>query len=418
MAYEARAQNRVAQKKKTAMYRVEVTFEGDLKTRLHVEATGPDRARRQVEQYRTRGMEVGRAERVYFYRKRKPGPDVLAEICESMKAYFAAGIGTIETLRQHAYMYREPEICSAFLVALARVDSGYPLWRALRGTGLFDDTAIEVLRTGEETGSLDQCLGDLAKEYLVRAEIKESIKRAMFYPVVVVGMSVIAMVVFRLFVFRVMVQLYTELDIGVPFYLEWLRIAIDAVPFLVLAGVLVYRPAKALLSRVNKKYRYDLHRMLRRIKPLYRIVEDYTMVRSMSVMLVGTRAGLSSRDLYEMLARITWYEPIRRVYQTVYESLDNRTHRYYGMRPQVILEKMGEDFPGRVTALLSSADETGRYEDILGIIVANYRRALKRDVERFANFMEVAMIVFMGIAVGLLMVAFYFPYFQIFSRLG
>jgi len=76
------------------------------------------------------------------------------------------------------------------------------------------------------------------------------------------------------------------------------------------------------------------------------------------------------------------------------------------------MEKSGM-FPPVVTQMINVGEETGKLTEMLDKIAAHYEERMTFFVDRFTAVFEPALLIFMGLTVGVLVVAMYLPIFKI-----
>ena len=98
------------------------------------------------------------------------------------------------------------------------------LYPALEKTSVFPDYLLQMVKIGEETGTLDDVMNGLTHHYEREDEIEKSIKSALTYPLIMVAMMI-----------AVIVILLTTVLVAVA-------------PFLIIFGIVLY-----LISWYRKK---------------------------------------------------------------------------------------------------------------------------------------------------------------------
>lgn len=100
---------------------------------------------------------------------------VLSRFASTFAMMYASGIGVIDTIRTTERVVGNAVIQDGIRRAAALIEEGQNVTQAFQGIGLFPPLVIRMLRVGENTGSLDTALINVA--YFYNRDVKESIGR-------------------------------------------------------------------------------------------------------------------------------------------------------------------------------------------------------------------------------------------------
>ena len=100
------------------------------------------------------------------------------------------------------------EIITALLTSMEETGS---LTQAMETSGRFPHSSVSYIKTGEETGCLDEILNSLALHYEQEQEVSEQIRSAVTYPLIMLGMMGIVIVVLLVKVLPVFQQVFQQM---------------------------------------------------------------------------------------------------------------------------------------------------------------------------------------------------------------
>ncbi|MEE9219530.1 MAG: type II secretion system F family protein [Acidobacteriota bacterium] len=89
----------------------------------------------------------------------------ITNLCRTLGALLSGGIPLVQALTTSGQAMSNLAFRSAINTAVIRVREGHPLWESLEQTGLMTDLAVEMIKVGEATGSLDNMLINVAEFY-------------------------------------------------------------------------------------------------------------------------------------------------------------------------------------------------------------------------------------------------------------
>ncbi len=135
----------------------------------------------------------------------------ISAFCQQVGMVIKAGLPTyygISILRDEA----SDEKTKAFLNTIYEpMEKGVTLGVALAETDVFPEYMVDMIRLGEETGRLEEVLEALSTYYEREADIKESIRHAVTYPLIMSFMMLVVIIVIITQVVPVFSQIYEEL---------------------------------------------------------------------------------------------------------------------------------------------------------------------------------------------------------------
>lgn len=121
----------------------------------------------------------------------------------------------LQVLKNQTQKHSMNELISG---VIADVESGSTLSGALeKYPKFFSPIYIALIRTGESSGLLDKVLSRLAENLEKEEKLKQTIKGALMYPVIVLVMMIAVITIMMIFVIPQLSSLYGNLNIELPF---------------------------------------------------------------------------------------------------------------------------------------------------------------------------------------------------------
>ena len=288
------------------------------------------------------------------------------------------------------------------------VEGGAKLSAALsRYADVFSNFYVNMVRSGETSGRLDETLNYLADEAEKNYDLMSKIKGAMTYPAfILVGMVVVGFVMMTFVVPKLIVILEetsttlptsTKILIATSGFLErwwWLVILV------MIATVVWVR-----LATRQGIGRLIWHRLQLRLPILGKILQRIYLVRftrSLASLMLG---GVPLTRGLEVVAGIVGNE--------VYRDLITRTiHEVEEGNSISTLFLESSDMPAMVSQMLVVGEKTGRLEEILNRLGDFYSREVENNVQGLVTLIEPLIMVILGLAVGVMVAAIILPIYQ------
>ncbi len=291
------------------------------------------------------------------------------------------------------------------------VEAGTSLSEAMeKHEKVFPKLYIAMVKAGEAAGMLDQVLVRVAESIEKEVALRQKIKSAMTYPVVVFVMAILLTGVMLVFIVPTFVAMFDSLGGELPVPTKLLMMASNFVASF--AGLLTFIIGPTVAWQVFKRIRstehgrFQLDRLKLRLPvfgPLFHKIAITRFARNLSVLM---RAGVPILQALEITAETVNNGPVGVAVKDVQDAV--RTGESMA-RPL----KDHEVFPPMVVQMISVGEETGAVDTMLEKISDFYDREVETTTEQLTALMEPIMIVVLGAIVGSMVIALYMPIFGV-----
>jgi type IV pilus assembly protein PilC len=278
----------------------------------------------------------------------------------------------------------------------------------------FDDLFVNLVAAGEVGGILDTIFMRLAA-YLEKAmKLKKRVKSAMVYPATIMGVAAIVVAVLLGYVIPIFENMFREfanaelpgptrfvisISKGFKHYFIFIVIFIAAV---VATFKWFYGTPKGKLL-VDK---VALHTPV--FGDLLRKVAVARFSRTLATMITS---GVPILDALDIVSRTAGNKVVENAINETRQSISE------GKTMAEPLEESGV-FPSMVCQMISVGEATGAMDAMLNKIADFYDDEVDAAVGALTSLMEPAMMVFLGVIVGGLVVAMYLPVFKLAGTIG
>ena len=277
---------------------------------------------------------------------------------------------------------------------------------------IFSPFYVSMVRAGEEAGTLDQSFTFLA-DYLDRTyEVVSKARNALIYPIfVIVTFFVVMGLMLTLVIPRVSeiilssggdIPIYTKIVIGLS---EFVSNNIGFILlFIAIVGFVLWRFQK---TEIGARAIDEFKLSIPYIGSLYQKLFLSRISDNLSTML---SSGISMVQALEVTAEVV----DNRVYK---ELMIYTIEEVKGGRSVSDALSEYEEIPGVMTQMIKVGEETGNLDSILKTLAKFYRREVNNAVDTLINLIEPAMIVLLGLGVGILLAAVLLPIYNIASTI-
>jgi general secretion pathway protein F len=325
----------------------------------------------------------------------------LPNMTRQLSILLSSGVPLMEAFQslsaEHKGFHRE------MLIAIKeRVSGGASLSKALEDfSRVFPEFYINMVHSGEQSGTLDKVLMRLADFLESRNTVRAKVRSAMIYPLLMMGISIVVLSFLFTFVIPKIVKIFNDTKAALPFITVVLIFVSNVFIkyWWVITGLAV--AAAILIRRFFAARRLLVDGLLLRlpgnvIQSLY-----YSrFARTLGFLLEGglpmlKALGLSARSMGN------------RKLEAAVLSAERRVAEGHSLSSTL------EGFPPVFIQLVSTGEKSGRLPETLNRAAQSYEEEFNRKVNRAVSLFEPAMILTMGLVVLFIVLAVLLPMFQL-----
>ncbi len=324
-----------------------------------------------------------------------------------------AGIGILEALAGLEEATSSP-LSGIVRDLRERVRAGASLSEALeRHEDVFGRLYVNMVAAGEETGSVEQVLFEVASYLEWQEELISDIRQLAVYPAIVFsGVGLLVVVLFNFVLPRL---LSTVADMNVELsaptrFLIWTSDAFStwwpAMVVLVVGAV-----AGFLVARRTERGRYALDWLLLRIPVVGNVHRKVALSRFAHNLSTLYGAGVGILRSLELVESV--------VGNAVIEERLREAREQVGMGSSLTDALQGaEEFPKLVLQMISVGERTGSLDRSLQKVREFYDREIPRTVDQLFSILEPALILVLGGIIALVALGVYLPIYSVIQQIG
>ena len=336
----------------------------------------------------------------------------LAVFSRQFSTMINSGLSLLRTLNILSEQTENPLLAKTIGQLRDDVERGSSLSGAMsKHPKVFNNLFVAMVRAGETGGQLDTVLMRVADNFEADYRLRQKVKSAMTYPVVVAGIAGLLVTIMLLFVVPTFANMFTGLGGELPLPTQILLTLSQGAKFLVPLGIvgsivafISYKRLKK--ANANFRYRADLIRMKVPIFGLlFQKVAVSRFTRTLALLL---RAGVPVLQALDIVGDSTGNEVLARAAADVKESVRSGETFAGPLGKQDI-------FPPMVVQMIAVGEDTGALDSMLDRISDFYDQEVETTTEQLTALIEPIMIGVLGGIVGAMVIALYMPMFKIFD---
>jgi len=334
--------------------------------------------------------------------------DVLV-LTQELRTLTHAGFPLDRCLTIAAQLAENPAMAEIVRDVLKEVKTGKSFSEGLaKYPDVFPKVYVSMIRAGEASGGLDEILGRLTEFIEAGEELRSSIVSALIYPALLSMVGILSVVVLTVFVVPRFVVIFNDMGVGLPIPMMILNGASRALSgfwWLILAALFIAGYSfKRFRDSEEGRLKWD--RKILEIPVLGSVLQKVEVARFARTLGMLLRGGAPLLQSMTIVREIINNQSIAKMIDPIRSGIKRGEGVAQPMRQSGV-------FPPLAMHLVEVGEESGRLDDMLIQVADTYDVEVKNGVKRLVSFFEPAIILFMGIIIGTIVVSMLMAIFSI-----
>lgn len=385
---------------------VEASDEAAVIDKLHAQGLVPLDIRPAVTSGLHREIHIGARRRV----RTKP----LALFADQLSSLINAGLPLMRSVRVLADQTDDAPLRAAVVAVQHDLETGLSFSAALaRQPEAFPPLMVSLIRVGEAGGFLGDSLKMVADTYRADVELRDKLRAASTYPLVVLIIAVLAVIGMITFIVPIFESMFASMGGELPLPTKLLVITshnmVWILPTMLILGTAFW--IWWMRNRRTEKVRRITGPLVLRIPVFGRIARKTAVARFARNLAMMLNAGV----------------PLLHALSSV-ESTSNNWAMEQSIAQIQIAVRDGESMaapmsrsmvcPPLVAQMVAVGEESGTLPQMLTKVAEMYEADVKSATDQLASILEPILIVTVGIMIGSMVLSLYLPIFGLYSQLA
>jgi len=339
----------------------------------------------------------------------------LAVFTRQFSVMIDAGLPLVQCLEILAGQQENKTFESVLTTTRGSVEGGSTLSAAMRQHDkVFDALYVNLVEAGEAGGILDTILQRLANYIEKNVKLKRAVKSALVYPVAVllVAGGVITLLLWK--VVPIFATLFVGLGVDLPLPTRIVIALSNFVGSIFGLLILVFFVGVAIALKLwhgTENGRYILDGMLLKMPLVGILLRKIAVARFTRTLGTLISSGVPILEGLDITARTAGNAVIEKALGQVRRALEQGKNLADPLKQTNV-------FPGMVTQMIGVGEQTGAMDAMLQKIADFYEEEVDAAVKDLLAALEPAMIVFLGVVVGGIVISMYLPLFSLIGKLA
>jgi len=322
-----------------------------------------------------------------------------------MYALLKAGVPIMRALAGLQQSTRNASLAEVIADLRNSLDAGRELSAAMRNhPRVFSPFYVSVIRIGEATGELDQSFNRMFGYMEFDKEIRDRIKAAVRYPIIVLIVIAVAVAVVNFFVIPAFAKIFEAQKVPLPLLTQFLIGMSNAFlgywPVMLGALAAAIFGAQIYLGTEQGRYRWDRWKL--RLPLAGPIILRATLARFARGMSLAVRAGVPIVQAMSVVAEVVANSYMSLRITQMRDGVERgesvmRTATASGIFTPVVLE------------MISVGEETGELDDLMDEVADMYEREVDYEIRNLAANIEPVLTIALGVMVLILALGVFLP---------
>jgi type IV pilus assembly protein PilC len=343
----------------------------------------------------------------------KVKPQDLAYFSRQLATLVGSGIPVLSAMDIAARGSKRKSLQQAVQMARADINQGLPLSQSLaRHPKVFNDLYISLVRAGE-SGDLQGALNRLADMLELQAQQRREIRGAMVYPIAVSCFTGVILIAMMMFVVPAFQGIFKQAGSSLPVPTQMLVNASDLVqsfwyliPLVIGGTIFGFRRWKRSEEGGEIWDRFKLRLPL----GIGSLAEKVITARFSRTLATLQASGVPLLQSMEIAGPTADNKVVQKAVMQASRDVQNG-------RPLSAALREADVFPDLAMSMLESGEKAGRVGEMLNKVAETYEGEVANAVKALKSVMEPAMMVGIGLFIGVIVVSLYLPMFSIYDKI-
>jgi type IV pilus assembly protein PilC len=281
---------------------------------------------------------------------------------------------------------------------------------------VFEPLYTNMVAAGETGGILDIILQRLSTYLEKMVKLKSDVKSALIYPIAVIIISIIVISIIMIVVIPAFKNIFEGL-LGPGERLPWLtELVVSISQFMASFWWLIAAVFAIFVFAMKAWYKTDkgqhvIDRLILKLPILGQIMQKIAIARFSRTLSTLLSSGVPILESLEITARTAGNIIVGEAILKIRTGIE---------QGQTFVEplKASQIFPVMVSQMIGVGEQTGALDAMLSKIADFYEQEVDAAIANLLSLMEPAMILFLGVTIGTIVIAMYLPLFTLIGKLA
>lgn len=269
----------------------------------------------------------------------------------------------------------------------------------------FEFYSVEI---GEQIGKLDMVIADLAVFYERKIDQKRQLVKALTYPAIILSISILTVSFMMYFVVPMFEDLFTQFNAKLPWITEkvlaFYEVFIATFPYFLL--FVFFAIVGVAYVRDNEWYKKYSAKIQLNFPVFGTLIYKVKMAQFCSIMSLMLKSKVPLVESVKLISNMIDFYPIKKSLIEIEQMLINGTSLNECLAKYPI-------YDDRLISLVKVGEDINELESFFDKLQSQYKKDVDHQTSLIGSLIEPFILIFLGLIVGVILIAMYLPMFQL-----
>lgn len=321
-----------------------------------------------------------------------------------------AGVPLMQSMEIMAMGSEKAKLRAMLLTIRDTISSGKTFSEALQPfPTYFTPLICGLIHAGEQSGTLDKMVLEVANYLEHNEHLKNKIKKASYYPATILTVMILIVIGILTFLVPRFEKIYASFNAKLPtFTLQVVRLSnfIRDDWWIILTTIIGLVFLYRTVSKNSAVFRYSRDALLLKLFIIGNLIQKVTIARVCATLSITLTAGIPLIDALSRIARVATNQLYR-------ESIAHAREQVVQGESIATALRETQLYPPMVTQMIEIGEKSGSLDQMFNKIGQYYSEQVDTTVDGLTTLIEPLMIIIVGIIVAIFMFAMYLPIFNL-----
>ena len=330
-------------------------------------------------------------------------------IFRQLSSLLTAGIPILQALTLLEQQATKPNILPLLNTLKETISSGKSFTTGLQKyPRYFNEMTCSIIHAGEASGTLNIMLNQITEQKENALQLKNNIKQALSYPILIVFVAIIASAILLIFVIPKFAELFQNTNSTLPLFtrivIEFSELVIHfgwiVISLLFAAGIFIYH------NKHNPRQQKIIDKAWLTLPLINALFKKLLLARFARNLAVLLKAGLPIMDALSIVTKTTGNCIAADAIQTLRGDIATGKQLYASMQTDAF-------FTPLLMQMVRVGEESGSLDTMLQKSAEFYELDLNYFIAQLNRLLEPLIMLILGVLIGSLVIAMYLPIFKL-----
>ena len=338
----------------------------------------------------------------------------ISVFCRQFYTMLDAGVPILTCLEILSNQTENEILRNAVVEVYRDVERGEVLSESMRKQSkVFPDLLVSLVEAGEASGNLDSIMLRMATHFEKENKIRNKVKNAMIYPIILSLVAIVAVVFILIYVMPTFNDIFSQTSTELPWYTKMLLGSGD---FLKDNGLLLLIIIAGFAGGIKYYFNTEngaivksrLQFKIPAINKLNEMMIVSRFTRTLSTLLASGMPVIKALDIVCGVVE-------NKIAQSSLIEVQDKVTRGQSLNLSI---RETDIFPEMLYSMIKIGEDTGSLDDILNKTADFYDEELETTIQATVALMEPILIVVMGLVIGFIIISVMLPMYDSYTQIG